>query len=459
MVITFKDGIQYYSVESLMDLLASGELMFLPKEYHIRRGLTPEIIKEKEQAITFPIKDTDGKGYVQIFEPLIFGKLLIDGELQTVVVSGNSRLAALQSIYTSLNHEVTFDSGKAAYTLTVTEYLSVPTRTINSGDAGLSYLELIGLQSSTNDTTKAHTPIQKAKAAIAIYEDAKAAAMARGQSPKEAGKTATEETRGVIVGMSTGLLSNYRQIIVYGTDKLFILIDDGCISVDASVALIQALKKKGEVKEDVLNAALENLANIAKTFQKSGATEELKITKSLVLSTYGSKEKTPPASTEELQNEAVKVDADDVDTSDDKPFVADEFTGKLSQVSTKLGGVLSNQLTYANSKDVAKLLGDMCQYIALTNSDYDAEESLKMVSAIGELFSERANKVSSVLEYANDEKLAKVNKLVNRIESSLQSIEKSIAKIEDTGTPVTESLELPSEAATTDATPVDDIDL
>jgi hypothetical protein len=221
----------YFQIDELIERMDSGELNYCPEKIYIREGIQHNNKKYREALTTFDL-DTGEVLYLIIFPITIFKK---DGK--EYLINGNSRVANLMSMYKDASPEDKKRFLPVAYNYLLNE----PTDEL-----------LLAFQRYSNDTTIAHSIIEKLIKAESFHKQQLTKFKKEGLTDMEAKGKASLATRRALGDIKQSQLSKIMNVSNFckenGTLRGFI--ENEQIGIDCASQIITLFKKLTKKKDN-----------------------------------------------------------------------------------------------------------------------------------------------------------------------------------------------------------------
>ncbi|MBD0328008.1 MAG: hypothetical protein ICV68_16395 [Pyrinomonadaceae bacterium] len=435
-MVSTPEQIFHIAAVDLVGNLESGAIVHCNPDLYIRKGDEQRLIDLKRIALTTNINvDEAGKatGVFQVLEPIVLAPTgeQLNGEEILQIISGNSRCKAIQQQMKMIPSIVTVGDMRVK----IVEFLDVPYILL---EEPLKDDEIINYQIKTNDHTNPHKPLEIGMMAYKLKNDYlnyyKTAEGGNLNKKQASGKATAAICK--MFGISEAAFSQLFSVIEDGTEALREYVDQGTMSADAALTLIQNVKKLAsnlEEKAELIDKILQELYQDSWQIQQSkGDTTEdkVRISKGQVTRYFKTKTTTTPASTGK--------DADDLDDSDSgdggkEPPTVDQLDDFEKSVQQTLENFYTIDPTEAKDKaspnDVTDLKKAMLSVMSYACDLLPiGDRTLKAFANLRDAFLEELGDTTvlrSSVDSADD--IQKMLKLLGKVDKSSTTIKKAIA--------------------------------
>jgi hypothetical protein len=474
------DTVQYITIQDLQTGFADGTWRFCRKEFYIRQSVDTKSVAEKKEALLTDIKNEGQSqvGVVKVLEALAVNQFEEDGKVINEVISGNTRIRALLEMFATKPPAVTIGSNpKESMVVIVKSFEPIPYRLFESP---ISINDAIEFQTSTNDFTKRHNPLDIALKVVELKPIWEEEFKAQGLKPKEASGKATDALC-QLFRKTRASLSQYMTVINDGSELLKKLVYAGVISFDTAQIILQNLKSTEGIKksgESIPHDSIDKVLNAILLQSKTNAASSqgvsvdkiddlsVNIFKSQVNAYFAdiiAKKKA-----EELASGGNGVGAGENNTnnndnnngkktppaSNDTPLKAitrEEFVEDVKTVVARVYNVKPEDIKPENATDVKELNISMLEAIIKTDALFETQTSLDAYPLIRELYIKRMSdvtKLANAIGESEKSEYAAVRKLFSKTAKTSEQLKKELYE-KETATPETPATP-PAVAASTE---------
>jgi hypothetical protein len=331
---------EYFTIEELLERINSGELAYCPEKLYIREKIQRESKQYRDALSTFDLET--GEILYQILFPITIYKK--DGK--EFLINGNSRVANLLSMYAQRSPEDTVKFLDVPYNYLLNE----PTDEL-----------LLAFQRYANDTTIAHSVLERLTKAESFFKSQLAKAKKTGLSDYEAKRVAVDSARRALGSISQPQLSKI--LAVSNASKecelLKTYIENEQISIDGASQII-TLHKKLSNKKGNENLSLEFVLLSIKSIAEGEANKNhkgLTLIQERHIKLYEESLKPVKDVPKEKLNDLIESGSIDSDARDDFESAVSQHEGlEESVLVAEVKKSLSDEKTIITAEDVKAAL-------------------------------------------------------------------------------------------------------
>lgn len=440
----------YISAEELRQGKLDGTWRNCRTEYYIRNGIDPVSVDEKIESLV-NIEDKEAKtGTIKVLEPLAVNQFFDeDGNTINEIISGNTRSHAILKQLNTNNGKVRIGgNSRDAYDITITEFEPIPYR-IFEEPIGLD--EAINFQTSTNDFTKRHNPVDIALKVVSMKPVLEQRFLKEGSRPKEAAGKATEYLCQLFKKTKQNL-AQYTSVINKGTDVMRKYVYDGKMSFDTALTIIQKLGGDKATADDI-DKSLAAIYQMAKT--QVAANQGISIDrvddgqvgvyKSHVTSYFADIDAANKAREQSSNDDDADIPDADIPTVVDsgsnssvppasvESINLEEFVSSVNRDVINRARLI-NPVDYTpnNAKDVDDLTMAQIEYLLKTRKFFTpSDHALDIAALIHEAYLKRTEDIEGLADKMEKSELANYRKLIAKAAKPLENLKKALYETPD----------------------------
>jgi hypothetical protein len=438
------EQVYFISASDLVVNLDSQNWKFCRDEYYIRKGDKTVSIEDKKRSL---VKlDTESKrGVIEVYEPFAVQKNE-DGTHE--IISGNTRAKAIYQMATMPTPAATFTDGTGKDTIVeITNFEPIPYRLF---EAPITLDDAIDFQTSTNDHTEPHTPMEIALQVVHLAPILTERFTAEGHGERKVKGMVTAYLMKAFQ-RSKQNISQYTTVVKCGTPELHRMVNDNQMSLDNSNSFLQACNKL-DGSYDRCDYHLDALVNYV-SVEFYGAPEDVKIFKKHIDNYFNTLTEAakPPASdnggsVDTVADVGNSVTQEDAKSSTKKPPVASEQVKQaFNDVKKMYQAIDPEKINIEEGATLLKMFSGLLAGLenVLQNGSAIQSDLVKLIfPGLGVIFEES----DIIIDLAVDQKIP-LEKFYKVLVASSKSVEDAS---KNTATAETEEIEIPTEAESTE---------
>lgn len=393
------DEVNYINPIDLKEAFDSGVWQFCRKEFYIRQSVDHDSVDEKKEALLCDIKE--GSGVIRVIEPFAVNIIIKeDGSQVYEVISGNTRLRAIIELLSTNPCVVTLRGGGKDATINVTSIEPIPYRLFENP---ITLEDAIQFQTSTNDFTKRHNPLDIAIKVFELKPTLEQQFIEQGIKKREAQAKATAHLCGMFRKTQQNI-SQYTNVLSKASNYMKKLLHDTVISIDSALTITQKLGDSSTHEQ--IDKILSELIQQSKTLYASAnnisadkvADSDVSISKGQVVDYLKNLAEKQSANSDDADTSETKVEsgfpANKTSSSSPasstsekgKTVTRDIFLEDTQNVVSRVYLIDASKLKKENAKQVSELSQGMLESIFKVMPLMDTEKSLENFEAIKQVY-------------------------------------------------------------------------